>query len=205
MRFCPMRFAVNTAPAGSAIACVALGVVLTFPHAPQVWLPYKHTPGLVVPVPNSLVGTRPDTRSAFVASPVSTYCFGAACNAATGLPLDVSGPVIDPPATGTKLPAPTLLTALSTYPLFATAPEFAGVGVFGTAVKLFVPVIVSAVARCTTALSFAFPASAVLTYCIETGCAAVPDPGVVRTVARFAGDVVGTSQYSVRVVPSFSW
>src|ERR1700722_19048815 len=86
MRFCPTRFAVNTVPVGSVIACVALGVVLTFPQAPQVSLPYRQTVALVVPVPNSLVGTRPDTRSAFVASPVSTYCFGAARPPATPAP-----------------------------------------------------------------------------------------------------------------------
>jgi hypothetical protein len=54
-------------------------------------------------------------------------------------------------------------------------------------------------------LSFAFAASAEFTYCIETGCAADPDPGVVRTPARFAGDVVGTSQYSVFTSPGPNW
>lgn len=45
--------------------------------------------------------------------------------------------------------------------------------------------------------SSALVASAEFTYCIDTGCAASPDPGVVFTVANFAGDVVGTTQYSV--------
>jgi hypothetical protein len=54
-------------------------------------------------------------------------------------------------------------------------------------------------------LSFAFAASAVFTYCIETGCAAVPDPGVVRTSASVAGELVGTTQYSVRTSLGCSW
>jgi hypothetical protein len=43
------------------------------------------------------------------------------------------------------------------------------------------------------------------TYCIETGCAAVPVPGVVRTIARFAGEVVGTIQNSVLTSAGPSW
>src|SRR5579864_2090244 len=102
IRFCPMRFAVNTAPAGSAIACVAAGVVETFPlplpQGPHVPLPYRQVPELAVPAPSSRAGTTPETRSAFAAAPVSTYCFGTACIAAVGFPLSVSVPVIVPPA-----------------------------------------------------------------------------------------------------------
>src|SRR5271169_40874 len=93
----------------------------------------------------------------------------------------------------------------STYPLFVTSPEFTGVGTFGGTTKLLAPVTVSVPVRWTTALSFAFAASSVFTYWIETGCAAVPDPGVVRTSARVAGELVGTTQYSVRTSPGPNW
>jgi hypothetical protein len=85
--------------------------------------------------------------------------------------------------------------------LFATSPDPTGAGTFGAAENVFVPVIVSVPARCNTALSLAFVASAEFTYCIETGCPTSPDPGVVRTICRFAGDVVGTTQYSVFTSP----
>ncbi len=80
-----------------------------------------------------------------------------------------------------------------------------GAGTFGAAANVFVPLIVSAPFKCTTALSSAFVASPELAYCIETGCPATPDPGVVRTAAKFAGDVVGTIQYSVRSSPGPTW
>jgi hypothetical protein len=89
--------------------------------------------------------------------------------------------------------------------LFATSPVWVGAGTLGAVAKTFAPPIVSDPFKCTTELSFAFVASAVFTYCIETGCAAVPVPGVVRTVARFAGEVVGTTQYSVRTSAGPSW
>ena len=97
-------------------------------------------------------------------------------------------------------------TVPSTYDLFATSPAFTGAGTFGGAENVFVPVIVSAFDRCTTALSFAFVASAEFTYCIDTGCAAVPDPGVVTTCASVTGDVdTGTIQNSVFTVPGPNW
>src|SRR6266851_818510 len=205
MRFWPRRFAVNTAPAGSAIAWVPAGVVDTFPpplpHAPHVPLPYKHVPEFAVPDPNSPAGTSPVIRSAFATDALSTYCFVDACNGAVGFPLSVSGPVRVPPAVGKKFPAPTFATDVSTYALFATSPVPSGAGTLGATAKDLVPEIVSAPLKCTTELSFAFVASAVFTYCIDTGAAAVPDPGVVRTAARFAGEVVGTTQYSVRTSP----
>jgi hypothetical protein len=71
--------------------------------------------------------------------------------------------------------------------------------------KILVPVTVSVPDKCTTALSFAFPISAVFTYCMETGCAAVPVPGVVLTCASVAGEIVGTTQYSVRTSPGPNW
>jgi hypothetical protein len=85
--------------------------------------------------------------------------------------------------------------------LFATSPVFTGTGTFGGVENVFSPVMVSAVFKCTTALSFAFVASSEFTYCIDTGAEAIPDPGVVRTAAKFAGDVVGTTQYSVFTSP----
>ena len=94
---------------------------------------------------------------------------------------------------------------MSTYALFATSPELTGAGTFGAAANVFTPLIVSVPPRCTTALSFAFVASSEFTYCIETGCPATPDPGVVRTAARFAGEVVGTTQYSVLTAPGPIW
>jgi hypothetical protein len=80
-----------------------------------------------------------------------------------------------------------------------------GAGTFGALANVFVPLIVSSPLRCTTLLSFAFAASSEFTYCIETGCPATPDPGVVRTVARFAVAAAGTTQYSVFVCPGPSW
>src|ERR1700758_1944911 len=67
------------------------------------------------------------------------------------------------------------------------------------------PLMVSAPFRCHNAEVSAFVASPEFTYCIDTGCPANPDPGVVRTVARFAGDVAGTTQYSVFTCPGPSW
>ena len=49
-----------------------------------------------------------------------------------------------------------------------------GAGTFGGVEKLFVPVTVSLPERCTTALSFAFPATAVFTYWIDAAGTAVP-------------------------------
>src|SRR5947209_11759200 len=75
IRFCPMRFDVNTAPAGSAIAWLVAGLVetlpLPLPQAPHVPLPYKQVPEFAVPVPNSAPGTTPEIRSAFDVIPVS--------------------------------------------------------------------------------------------------------------------------------------
>jgi hypothetical protein len=76
-----------------------------------------------------------------------------------------------------------------------------GAGTLGAAANVFAPLIVSVPPKCTTALSFALLASSEFTYCIETGWPAIPDPGVIRTAARFAVDVVGTIQYSVLVCP----
>src|SRR5450432_3627814 len=157
------------------------------------------------PVPNSLAGTNPEIRSDFDASPTSTYCFVAAWFADAGFPGSVIGPVIVPPAVGRKIPDPTLVTEASTYALFATCPVLVGVGTLGAVENVFAPMIVSVPARCTTALSFAFVASDEFTYCSETACPATPAPGVVRTAARFAGDVVGTTQYSVLTCPGPIW
>jgi hypothetical protein len=85
--------------------------------------------------------------------------------------------------------------------LFVTAPVPTGVGTFGDAANVLLPVTVSVPLKWTTALSFAFVASAVFTYCSDAGGAAVPDPGVVRTCASVAGELVGTTQYSVRTSP----
>jgi hypothetical protein len=84
-------------------------------------------------------------------------------------------------------------------------PVLVGVGTVGAAANVLTPLIVSAPFRCTTALSFAFVDNSEFTYCIETGCPATPEPGVVRAVARFAGHVVGTSQYSVLPSPGPNW
>src|ERR1039457_1001391 len=106
---------------------------------------------------------------------------------------------------GKKFPAPTFDTDWSTYALFATCPVLVGAGTLGAAANIFAPLIVSVPLKCTTALSSAFVASSEFTYCMETGCPATPEPGVVRTPARFAGDVVGTTQYSVFTWPGPSW
>jgi hypothetical protein len=95
--------------------------------------------------------------------------------------------------------------AESTYALFVTSPVPTGVGTFGGTAKVFVPVTVSVPAKCTTVLSFALAASCVFTYCIEAGALAVPAPGVVLTCARVTGEVVGTTQYSVRTSFGCSW
>ena len=74
--------------------------------------------------------------------------------------------------------------------------ELVGAGTVGEVENVFVPLIVSVPARCTTLASSEF------TYCIDTGCVASPDPGVVRTAARFTAVVeTGTSQYSVFTSP----
>ncbi len=85
--------------------------------------------------------------------------------------------------------------------MFATCPVLVGTGTLGAAANVFAPLIVSVPSKCTTALSFAFVASSESTYCIETGCPAVPDPSVIRTAARFGGDVVGTTQSSLLTLP----
>jgi hypothetical protein len=87
----------------------------------------------------------------------------------------------------------------------ATWPVPAGAGTFGALANVFVPLIVSGPFKCTTEPSSALVASTAFTYCIDTGCAANPDPGVVRTVARFAGEFVGTIQYSVFTCPGPTW
>src|ERR1700722_11416214 len=112
-------------------------------QAPHVPFPNRQVPPFAVPDPNSAAGTSPAIRSAFDPNAVSTYSFGAACNGATGFPFNVSEPVIVPPATGRKFPAPTVPTAVSTYALFATSPVFTGAGTFGESAKLFNPVTVS--------------------------------------------------------------
>src|SRR5208283_2342960 len=100
----------NSVPAGCAMFWLAAGVVERFPvplpppHAPQlpeeVPLPTKQLPAVADPVPNSLAGTSPATRSAFAAIPVSTYCLVDACIGAAGFAGSVIGPVIVPPAVG---------------------------------------------------------------------------------------------------------
>ncbi len=87
--------------------------------APNVPLPSRQFSPDAVPLPNSFVGTNPVTKSAFAAPAASTYCFAAACSGAVGFPLNVSGPVIAPPAVGKKFPAPTVAIEESTYALFA--------------------------------------------------------------------------------------
>src|ERR1700733_11699548 len=99
---------------------LAAGAVETFPvppplpQAPHVPFPNKQVPPFAVPDPNSAAGTNPAIRSAFEANAVSTYSFEAACNGATGSAFNVSDPVIVPPPTGRKFPAPTVPTAVST-------------------------------------------------------------------------------------------
>jgi hypothetical protein len=80
-----------------------------------------------------------------------------------------------------------------------------GVGTAGGAANCFAPWITSAPARCTTTASAARLATAASTYCFDTSPFAAPVPGVVRTAAIVAGEVVGTDQYSRRTVPSSSW
>jgi hypothetical protein len=65
-----------------------------------------------------------------------------------------------------------------------------------------VPAIVSAPLTCTTLASLALPATALSTYCRDTIWESVPDPGVARTAPIVVGDVVPTSQYSVRTTSS---
>jgi hypothetical protein len=89
--------------------------------------------------------------------------------------------------------------------LVAISAALLGAGTFGELLKVLVPAIVSVPLTWTTASSFAFVASAEFTYCIDTGCPANPDPGVVRTVANVAGDAVGTIQNSVFTCPGPSW
>src|SRR5258708_21394759 len=94
----------------------ALGLVETFPVPPpvpdatQVPLASKQVPEPKVPVPNSLGGTNPVIKSAFVVSPRSTYCLGVACSGAEGFPGRVIGPDMVPPAVGKKIPDPIFVT-----------------------------------------------------------------------------------------------
>src|SRR5579863_3259215 len=109
-------FAENAVPAGCAIDWLTVGVVDRFPvppaaQAPQVPFPSRQLLAVASPVPSSPVGTSPEIRSAFEASPVSTYCLLAACSGADGEPGSVIGPVMVPPAIDRKLPDPTLDTA----------------------------------------------------------------------------------------------
>jgi len=89
--------------------------------------------------------------------------------------------------------------------LLAICPALDGAGTLGALANVFAPFIVSDPFKCTTELSSAFVANAEFTYCIDTGCAASPDPGVMRTVAKLAGEVLGTTQYSVFTCPGPSW
>src|SRR5579863_3895731 len=199
----------NWVPSGCAIVWLLAGFVERFPpplpHDAHVPLPSRQVPEFATPVPSSFAGTKPEIKSDFDASPKSTYCFVAAWFAAAGFPGSVIGPVIVPPAVGRYTPATTFDTALSTYPLFVTCPVLVGAGTLGGDVKVFDPLIVSVPARCTTALSFALVANDEFTYCSETACPATPAPGVARTAARFAGEVAGTTQYSVLTCPGPIW
>jgi hypothetical protein len=95
---------VNTCPFPGALdATGTLWIAVAFaldPHGPHAPLPSRQFSDDAVPLPNSLVGTSPPTKSAFAATDASTYCFAAACNGAVGFPLNVKGPVIAPPAVG---------------------------------------------------------------------------------------------------------
>src|SRR5580698_11042864 len=101
-------FTANWVPVGCAITWLPLGAVETFPlpvpHKPQVPFPSRQVPDDAIPDPNSLGGTNPETKFAFVASPVSTYPLVAACKAEIGLVGSVIGPVIVPPAVGRNAP-----------------------------------------------------------------------------------------------------
>jgi len=63
----------------------------------------------------------------------------------------------------------------------------------------YAPVPTDATAESTYAL---LTAIALSTYCFDTGGDAVPDPGVARTALIVVGEVVPTSQYSVRTTVS---
>src|SRR3982751_6695584 len=101
------------------------------------------------------------------------------------------------PALLTNDPLPVVVTAESTYALFAASLACTGAGNCGEAVNCFAPEIVSVPLRCTTELSSAFPANAVSTYCLLTGAAALPpEPKIVRTLAMVVGELVGQPVFS---------
>src|SRR5215470_7604451 len=109
------------------------------------------------------------------------------------------------PALLTNDPPPEVVTAESTYALFAASLACNGAGNCGEIVNCLAPEIVSLPLRCTTELSSAFADNAVSTYCLLTGAWALPPkPKTVRTLAIVVGEVVGTDQYSVFTVPSSS-
>src|ERR1039458_4926142 len=66
--------------------CISVAFALD-PHDPHVPFPSKQFNPEAAPVPNSLVGTNPLTKSAFTAILESTYCLSAACSGAVGVPL----------------------------------------------------------------------------------------------------------------------
>src|SRR5690242_16399842 len=108
------------------------------------------------------------------------------------------------PALLTNDPLPEVVTAASTYPLLAASPDCCGAGNCGETENCLLPEIVSFPPRWTTAALSAFAASALSTYCLLTGAAALPpDPRIVLTAAIVVGEELPTDQYSVFTVPSF--
>jgi len=156
----------------------------------------------VAPVPNSLTGTSPPARSAFPTIELSTYRRVAACVGAVGSALNVSGPVIVSPLFCKYDPVPTVATAVSTYALLTASLAADGAGTLGEAANNFNPAIDSLPLKWTTLASLAFPLTALSTYCRDTSCEVVAEPGVVRIAAIVVGDAAVTDQYSVFGNPS---